>query len=75
MTKEELFTKLSADADFLKKAETCKTAEQVIAFAKENGVTVTESEAKSALELLSDREGKLKDQELNAVSGGKSNRC
>jgi predicted ribosomally synthesized peptide with nif11-like leader len=71
MTKDELLIKLSADAGLMEKAEKCKTVGQIIAFAKENGASVSETEAKGALELLSEREGKLEDEELNAVSGGK----
>jgi len=71
MTKDELFVKLSTDAGLFKKAEQCKTVEEIIAFAKDNGAIVTEDEAKGALELLSGREGKLGDNELDAVSGGK----
>lgn len=70
MTKDELFVKLSTDAGLFKKAEQCKNVEEIIAFAKENGAVVTEAEAKGALELLSDKEGKLGDNELNAVAGG-----
>jgi len=75
MTKDELFEKLSTDADLLKKAGQCKNAEEIIAFAKENGAIISETEAKGALQLLSGREGKLEDQELNAVSGGMKNKC
>ena len=52
-----------------KKAKTAKSAEELIALAKENGLELTEEEAKNYFAELN-KEGALADDELDNVSGG-----
>ena len=53
----------------LAKAKAAKSAEELIALAKENGVELTEEEAAKYFAELH-KEGELADDELNNVSGG-----
>ena len=53
----------------LKKAKTAKSVEELIALAKENGLELTEEEAKKYFAELH-KEGELADEELDNVSGG-----
>ena len=53
----------------LAKAKAAKSAEELIALAKENGVELTEDEAKKYFAELN-KEGALADDELDNVSGG-----
>ena len=55
--------------EMLAKAEACKTAEELVALAKENGVELTAEEA--AAYLAEHEGGKLTGEELDAVAGGK----
>ena len=55
--------------EMLAKAEACKTAEELVALAKENGVELTAEEA--AAYLAEHERGKLTGEELDAVAGGK----
>ena len=55
--------------EMLAKAEACKTAEELAALAKENGVELTAEEA--AAYLAEHEGGKLTGEELDAVAGGK----
>ena len=53
----------------LAKAKTAKSAEELIALAKENSIELTEEEAKKFFAELN-KEGALADDELDNVSGG-----
>ena len=53
----------------LAKAKAAKSAEELIALAKENGMEMTDDEAKKYFAELH-KEGELSDDELNNVSGG-----
>ena len=55
--------------EMLAKAEACKTPEELVALAKENGVELTAEEA--AAYLAEHEDGKLTGEELDAVAGGK----
>ena len=58
--------------EMLEKAMQCKTAEELIALAKAEGIEVTKAEAEAYLAELSDAE--LDDKVLKNVAGG-SSRC
>ena len=51
------------------KAKAAKSAEELLAIAKENGLELTEEEAKKYFEQLH-KEGELSDEELDNVAGG-----
>ena len=55
--------------EMITKAKTAKTAEELLALAKANGVELTEKEAKTYFEQLS-AIGAVSDDELDAVAGG-----
>ena len=55
--------------EMLEKAMQCKTAEDLIAFAKTEGVDLTKEEAEAYLDELSECE--LKDGDLKHIAGGK----
>ena len=59
--------------EMLAKAMQCKTAEDLMAFAKAEGVDITKAEAEAYLKELSDCE--LKDGELKHIAGGTIVRC
>ena len=52
------------------KAKEAKAPEELLALAKENGMELTEAEARVYLDQLHPRTGELVDDELNNVSGG-----
>ena len=54
----------------INKAKQAKTVEELLAIAKENGVELTEEQAKEYFAELH-KEGELSDEELEAVAGGK----
>ena len=54
--------------EMLEKAMQCNTAEELVAFAKTEGVDITKAEAQAYLDELSECE--LKDGELKHVAGG-----
>jgi hypothetical protein len=56
-------------AELIEKAKAAKSAEELLALAKENNVELTEQEAKTYFEQLS-ANGALSDEELDLVSGG-----
>ena len=56
--------------EMLEKAMQCKTAEELIAFSKTEGVHLTKEEAEAYLDELSECE--LKDGELKHIAGGKA---
>ena len=53
----------------LTKAKAAKSVEELLALAKENGLELTEEEAKNYFEQWH-KEGELADEELNNVAGG-----
>jgi predicted ribosomally synthesized peptide with nif11-like leader len=55
--------------ELIEKAKNAKSAEELLALAKENGVDLTEDEAKTCFEQLH-VSGEVSDDELEAVSGG-----
>jgi predicted ribosomally synthesized peptide with nif11-like leader len=55
--------------EMLAKAMQCETAEDLIAYAKTEGIELTEAEAKAILDELSECE--LEDGDLKHVAGGK----
>lgn len=60
MQKEELIRKL----------QTAKSVDELIAIAKENGVEITSEKAQELLDKLTVKDGELSDDMLDAVSGG-----
>ena len=56
-------------SELISKAKTAKSAEALLALAKENGVELTEEEAKTYFEQLNKNDA-VSDDELNAVAGG-----
>ena len=56
--------------EMIAKAKEAKSVEELIALAKENGVELTEEEAKTYFEQLNAKKGELSDDELDNVSGG-----
>ena len=56
--------------EMLEKAMQCKTAEDLIAYAKTEGIDLTKEEAKAYFDELSECE--LKDGELEHIAGGKA---
>ncbi|MCD8105469.1 MAG: Nif11 family protein [Lachnospiraceae bacterium] len=62
---ETIFTE-----ELMHKARECKSPEEIIALAKENGVDITEAQAEEYFKMLSPVNGELADEELDNVSGG-----
>ena len=56
--------------EMITKAKEAKSVEELIALAKENGIELTEEDAKMYFEQLSAKKGELSDDELESVSGG-----
>ena len=56
-------------AELIEKAKAAKSAEELLALAKENNVELTEQEAKTYFEQLS-ANGALSDEELDLIAGG-----
>ena len=56
--------------EMIAKAKEAKSVEELIALAKENGVELTEEDAKAYFEQLNVKKGELSDDELDVVSGG-----
>ena len=56
---------MEMDQELLTRAKAAKTAEELLTLAKENGMELTEAEAKTYFDLL-----ELSDDELDNVSGG-----
>ena len=61
---------MDLNKELLTKAKAAKTAEEIMALAKENGVELTEESARAYLDLLHPKTGELADEELDNVSGG-----
>ena len=55
--------------ELIAKAKAAKSAEELLALAKENGVELTEEEAKTYFEQIG-ASGEVSDDDLDAVSGG-----
>ncbi len=60
---------MGLNSELLEKAKQAGTAEEILSLAKENGVELTEEEAKEYFEQLH-RSGELSDEELDNVAGG-----
>ena len=56
--------------EMIAKAKEAKSVEELMALAKENGIELTEEDAKMYFEQLSAKKGELSDDELSDVSGG-----
>ena len=56
--------------ELLAKAKEAKTPEELMAFAKENNMEMTEESAKAYFEQLHPKTGEITDEELDNVSGG-----
>ena len=56
--------------ELIAKAKEAKTAEELMALAKESGEEITEESAKAYFDLLNPKTGELSDEELDNVSGG-----
>ena len=56
--------------EILKKAKAAKSVEELLALAKENGIELTEEQAKAYFAQLHPTTGELADDELDAVAGG-----
>ena len=56
--------------EMIEQAKAAKSAEELLAIAKENGVDVTADEAKTYFEQLNPKSGELGDEELDSVAGG-----
>ncbi len=55
----------------LEKAKNAKSAEELFKLAKENGIELTNEEAKTYFARLNAKEGELADDELDNVAGGR----
>lgn len=62
---------MELNKELVAKAKEAKTAEELIALAKGNGVELTAEEAKTYFARLNSEEGELADDELNSVAGGR----
>ncbi len=59
--------------EFIEKAKECKSAEELLALAKDNGIEMT---AEAAAEMLTSLDGKeYSDDELENVAGGEITQC
>ena len=56
--------------EMIEKAKTAKSAEELLALAKENNVEMTADEAKTYFAQLGPKSGELDDDDLDAVAGG-----
>jgi len=56
--------------ELIEKAKAVKTAEELIALAKESNIELTEEQAKEYLEKLNPKMGEISDDELDNVAGG-----
>ena len=56
--------------ELIAKAKEAKTAEELMALAKESGEEITEESAKAYFDLLNPKTGELSDEELDNVAGG-----
>lgn len=56
--------------ELIEKAKQAKSAEEILALAKENGVSMTEEQAKTAYAKFHPVSGEMSDDELENVAGG-----
>ena len=56
--------------ELLKKAALCKSAEELMALAVENGISLDKAGAIELFETMAIKTGKLSDEELDNVAGG-----
>ena len=56
--------------EMIAKAKEAKSVEELMAHAKENGIELTEDDAKMYFEQLNAKKGELSDDELDCVAGG-----
>ena len=56
--------------ELMEKAVACRTTEELLALAKENGIELTAEQAEAYLAVY--QSGKIPDEELDAVAGGRS---
>lgn len=56
--------------DLLAKAKACKTPEELLSLARENGLELTETQAKDYYAKLNPGNEEIADEELSSVSGG-----
>ena len=63
---------MELNKESLAKAKEMKTPEEILAFAKENGMEMTDESAKAYFEIIHPKAGELADAELDNVSGGAS---
>ena len=61
---------MEMNKELLAKAKETKTPEELMAFAKENNMEMTEESAKAYFDLIHPKTGELSEDELNNVSGG-----
>ena len=61
---------MELNKELLAKAKEAKTPEELLTLAKENGMELTEAEAKTYFDLLHPQTGELSDDELDNVAGG-----
>ena len=61
---------MELNKELLAKAKETKTPEELMAFAKENNMEMTEESAKAYFDLIHPKTGELSEDELNNVSGG-----
>lgn len=56
--------------ELILKAKECKSAEELMVFAKKNGVELTEEQAKEYFAKINPENGEVADDELDNVAGG-----
>lgn len=56
--------------ELIQKARHCKSIQKLLALAQENGVEITEEQAKDIFAKLNPANGEIADEELDNVSGG-----
>lgn len=61
-------------SELIEKAKQAKSAEEILALAKENGIEMTDEAAKAHFERLHNS-GEISDEELDNVSGGGCSTC
>ena len=61
---------MEMNKELLAKAKETKTPEELMAFAKENNMEMTEESAKAYFDLIHPKTGNIPESELDNVSGG-----
>lgn len=62
---------MELNKELLEKAKEAKSVEELLALAKDNGIGLTEEEAKTYFTQLNPKNGEVNDDELDSVAGGK----